>query len=138
MARNRPLLGVGPDNFRWVYGDFAGLTTWDTGGHANSLYFEWLADTGLPGLSLYLWLAWRLVRASVSGLFDRHADSVRVWRLALAASLLTWFLHGVLDYFYEALPTNLAFWLVAGLVLASAESCWRNDRNVAQCALPTM
>jgi len=144
MLRNRPLLGVGPDNFRWVYGDFAGLTTWDTGGHANSLYFEWLADTGLTGLCLYLWLAWRLLHASLSGLLQRHAGSLHppaqfaVWRLALAASLLTWFLHGLLDYFYEPMPTNLAFWLVAGLALASTESARPNDRKLAQCASPLM
>ncbi len=144
MLRNRPLLGVGPDNFRWVYGDFAGLTTWDTGGHANSLYFEWLADTGLTGLCLYLWLAWRLLHASLSGLFQGHAGSLHppaqfaVWRLALAASLLTWFLHGLLDYFYEPLPTNLAFWLVVSLALASTESARPNDRKLARCASPLM
>jgi len=144
MLRNRPLLGVGPDNFRWVYGDFAGLTTWDTGGHANSLYFEWLADTGLTGLCLYMWLAWRLLQASFSGLLQRHAGSLHppaqfaVWRLALAASLLTWFMHGLLDYFYEPMPTNLAFWLVAGLALASTESARPNDRKLARCASPLM
>ncbi len=144
MLRNRPLLGVGPDNFRWVYGDFAGLTTWDTGGHANSLYFEWLADTGLTGLCLYLWLAWRLLHASLSGLLQRHAGSLHppaqfaVWRLALAASLLTWFLHGLLDYFYEPLPTNLAFWLIVSLALASTESARPNDRKLARCASPLM
>src|SRR5262249_46185261 len=68
MARNRPLLGVGPDNFRWVYGDFAGLTTWDTGSHANSLYFEWLADTGLPALAVYVWLCWQLLRPGIDRL----------------------------------------------------------------------
>jgi O-antigen ligase len=137
MARNRPLLGVGPDNFRWVYGDFAGLTTWDTGGHANSLYFEWLADTGVPGLLLYLWLTWRLVRTSFTGLRARPAVTPLVlWRVALAAGLLAWFLHGLLDYFYEPLPTNLAFWLVAGLALAS-HSAWRNSGNLAPCALST-
>lgn len=140
MLRNRPLLGVGPDNFRWVYGDFAGLTTWDTGGHANSLYFEWLADTGLPGFLLYLWLAWRLLRESFYGLARRHQGEggpFAVWRLALAASLLTWFLHGLLDYFYEPLPTNVAFGLVAGLALACAESVRRNAKKVAQCVSPT-
>jgi hypothetical protein len=141
MARNRPLLGVGPDNFRWVYGNFAGLTTWDTGGHANSLYFEWLADTGLPGLFVYMWLAWRLLRVSFTGLRHPHAersiDRLALWRVGLAASLLAWFLHGLLDYFYEPLPTNLAFWLIAGLALAS-QSAWQNARNLAPCALSTM
>jgi O-antigen ligase len=123
MARNRPLVGIGPDNFRWVYGDFAGLSQWDTGSHANSLYFEWLADTGVLGLGLFLWFAWRLLRGSMEGLLRPPArvrsDTWWVWRLALAGSLVAWFLHGLADYFYEPLPTNLAFWLVAAVALAA-------------------
>jgi O-antigen ligase len=139
MARNRPLLGVGPDNFRWVYGDFAGLTTWDTGSHANSVYFEWLADTGLVALGVFVWLSWRLLRRSFSDLelFHRQLSSIWVWRVGLAASLTAWFLHGFFDYFYEPLPTNLAFWLVAGLALAAAEPAWRTGQNVAECESPS-
>jgi len=133
MARNRPLLGVGPDNFRWVYGDFAGLTRWDTGGHANSVYFEWLADTGVVGLGLFIWLVWSLGRGSTRGLFADIPDTRWIWRLALAASLGIWFLHGALDYFYEPLSTNTAFWLVAGLALAAAENARRKPAEVTTC-----
>jgi hypothetical protein len=139
MARNRPLLGVGPDNFRWVYGDFAGLATWDTGSHANSLYFEWLADTGLIALGVFVWLGWRLLRASFGNLraAPRTVGTAWLWRVGLAASLAAWFLHGLFDYFYEPLPTNLAFWLVAGLALAAAEPAWRSGRNVVECGSPS-
>jgi O-antigen ligase len=129
MARNRPVLGVGPDNFRWVYGDFAGISQWDTGVHANSLYFEWLADTGVLGLAAFVWLGWSLLRESASGLLLWRTPAVSgtwwVWRMALLASLGVWFLHGALDYFYEPLPTNLAFWLIAALALSAA----RMDRK---------
>jgi hypothetical protein len=142
MARNRPLLGVGPDNFRWVYGYFAGLTSWDTGSHANSLYFEWLADTGLVALGLFLWLSWRLLRVSFWNLapprVQTNADrTFWVWRLGLAVSLAAWFLHGVFDYFYEPLPTNLAFWFLVGLALAAAETQRRNTWNGAECVSPS-
>jgi O-antigen ligase len=120
MARNRPLLGVGPDNFRWVYGSFAQVKTWDTGAHANSLYFEWLADTGVLGLGAFLWLAGATVMTAARSV--RQVDAHSLWRLGLLASLAAWLLHGTLDYFYEPLSTNAAFWLVAALVLAAAES----------------
>jgi O-antigen ligase len=123
MARDRPLLGIGPDNFRWRYGDYAGVVRWDTGVHANSVYFEWLADTGVPGLAAFLWLAWSLLRESARGLPRRRLPAFSgtwwVWRLALLASLIAWFLHGTLDYFYEPLPANLAFCLMAGLALSA-------------------
>ena len=144
MARNRPLLGVGPDNFRWVYGDFAGLTRWDTGSHANSVYFEWLADTGVVGLGLFIWLVWSLARTSTLGLFSPSMspggrvagipDTRWIWRLTLCASLGIWFLHGTLDYFYEPLSTNAAFWLVAGLSLAAAENARQKPAEETACA----
>ena len=56
IALARPLLGVGPDNFRLVYGDYAGVSVWDSTVHANNLYLEWLADTGLVGFAIFLWL----------------------------------------------------------------------------------
>jgi hypothetical protein len=139
MARNRPLLGVGPDNFRYVYGDFAGLSAWDTGSHANSLYFEWLADTGVVALVLFLALGWRLLREGFSTLTPPLTDRdgmLWVWRLGLAASLTAWFLHGLFDYFYEPLPTNLAFWLVAGLALAAAELSHNRGKGAA-CVSPS-
>lgn len=140
MAASRPLLGVGPDNFRWLYGDYAEVPTWDTGGHANSVYFEFLADTGLLGLGLFLWLAFRMLRSSVASVLTPRngsalaLDSRWIWRLAFAASLCAWFIHGFLDYFYEPLPTNLAFWLVAALALAAAERAGTCERDAAACA----
>jgi len=119
MARNSPILGVGPDTFRWVYGDFAGTSVWDTGGHANSLYFEWLADTGLLGTALFGWLAVQLLRRASRGLRWLD-DGSWPWRLGLLGSLAAWFLHSLVDYFYEPLGTNVAFWLLAALALAAA------------------
>jgi hypothetical protein len=43
-------------------------------------------------------------------------------------------MHGLLDYFYEPLSTNLAFWLVAGLALAAAKQAL----DVAACASRSM
>ena len=37
MWRERPLTGVGPDNFRWLYGPRAGHAVWDTRVFANNL-----------------------------------------------------------------------------------------------------
>lgn len=122
MVADRPLLGVGPDNFRWRYGDYANLDVWNTSIHANNLYLEWLADSGLPGLLAFIWLSWTLLfplgRRLVSGPSD--AD----WRLALGlfCGLVAWYTHGLVDFFYEFTPTYVLFWLLAGLGLRLSES----------------
>jgi O-antigen ligase len=103
-----------------MYGNYLNLSLWDTTIHANSIYFEWLADTGLIGLLAFLWLNWRLMRSAWQGV-QRQADpTLWIWQLALFASLITWFVHGVLDNFYEFAGTYVLFWLIAGLAVNAA------------------
>lgn len=71
MAADRPLLGVGPDNFRLAYGRYTGQDVWDSSVHANNIYLEMLADMGVPGALAFLafaaatlWTAWRALRRS--------------------------------------------------------------------------
>jgi O-antigen ligase len=49
LWRERPLLGVGSDNYRWLYGRRAGRGPADTRVYANNLFLEALATTGLLG-----------------------------------------------------------------------------------------
>ncbi len=123
MALARPLLGVGPDNFRLVYGDYAGVAVWDSTVHANNLYLEWLADTGLVGFAIFLWLNAALVAGAYRRLGRGNPDGPAaaygvVWQLSLLAALTAWYVHGMLDSFYEFTPTFVAFWLIAGLALS--------------------
>jgi hypothetical protein len=115
MAVDRPLLGVGPDNFRLLYGPYAGVDEWDTGIHANNLYIEWLADTGVIGLLVFLWMSVALGREVAHRVTSTPTGVLWLLTLGLAASLLAWYIHGALDYFYEFTPTFVAFWLIAGL-----------------------
>lgn len=116
MAVDRPILGVGPDNFRWQYGAYAGLEEWDTGIHANNLYLEWLAGTGIVGLLAFLWFSWRLARLALAHQSDQAGETTWLLTLGLVAGLLTWYVHGVFDFFYEFTPTYVAFWLLVGLL----------------------
>ncbi len=117
MVQAHPLLGVGPDNFRLVYGRYAGVGEWDRAIHANSIYVEWLADTGVLGFAAFLlslaFLAWHVGRGLQR--VDALARQERSWLLAGSAVLVVWFVHGVLDSFYEFLPTLIPFWMVVGL-----------------------
>ncbi len=129
MFLDRPVFGVGPDNFRWAYGAYAGLAEWDSGIHANNLYIEWLADTGLPGLLLFLWFSWRLARLAMKRLDPAQGNSrsmgkpenEEAWLLSagIAASLVAWYIHGFFDYFFEFTPTYVAFWLLVALLVGS-------------------
>jgi len=108
LFREHPLLGVGPDNFRRLYGPHLGPRAMDDRIHANSLYVETAADLGLLGLLALVVLIATLVVAA------RRVHDVegRAGALAVAAFLL----HGVVDQFLAFTPTLGLFWLAAAFV----------------------
>jgi len=115
--RARPLLGIGPDIFRHMYGPALGLRTWDDRVHTNSLYLELLVGTGVAGLAAFLLLiALALGRAArVLAHFGPNDPTPHWWMvLACAAALLTFLIHGVLDMFLEYTATNVLLWALIG------------------------
>jgi hypothetical protein len=124
MIRSDPVLGVGPGVFRLIYGDVLGWERWDDRIHANDLYLEIAATTGLAGLVCFLVL---VLAVMVRPLRDaaRRVPSARAigqadgWlvRVGLLAALVAFLAHGVVDYFLAFAPTGLLFWVFLGLLL---------------------
>ena len=59
MLGAHPLTGVGPDNFRLIYGRYTTLQDADPRVHSNNMYLEVLAGSGLLGGVVFGWLCWR-------------------------------------------------------------------------------
>ena len=122
LWRRHPWLGVGPDVFRLVYptvlepppgpGRFA-----DTRLHANSLYFETLADLG--GIGIFALAALIVAVASVLRRHVRRRDATGV---ALTIAAVTFFVHGLLDTFFAFTPLGGLFWLLWGSSAALAKT----------------
>ncbi|HSY24011.1 MAG TPA: O-antigen ligase family protein, partial [Polyangiaceae bacterium] len=115
LWRQRPILGIGPDNFRRRYE--AVLSPAPTGQpyeddriHANSLYFETLADLGVAGIAVLAMLGFALVQ-----LARDHAKAGRLLYLACSVGAGSFFVHGALDYFMEFTPLFSLFWVLLGL-----------------------
>jgi O-antigen ligase len=115
LWRRHPLLGVGPDNFRHLYSEVLapqpdGRRFNDERLHANSLYFETLADLGLLGMVPLVLLIVALLQAART-----HAARGQLVALACALSTGTFFVHGVLDTFLAFTPLYGLFWLLVAL-----------------------
>ena len=119
VTRDHPLLGVGPDNFRQVHGRYLGLVTWDTRVHANNVYLEVLAGTGIVGLAAVAWLVmaigaavwqqWRAVSAETLPLFA-----------AAAAAIAAIAVHGLVDSFLAFTSTYVVFAIAIGVMFSPA------------------
>src|SRR5262249_11105044 len=66
MVAAHPLTGVGPDNFRLLYGGYAGLVGADPRTHTNNMYLEVLVGGGIVAFAAFAWLlyeaGWLIVR----------------------------------------------------------------------------
>jgi O-antigen ligase len=123
--REHPLLGLGPDNFRHAHGRYVGLGAGapvDDRMHANSWFFETLANLGLCGVAALAFVAasfWRTGRRALT----RHGRSSPESFLAfgISAALGAYLIHGLFDYFLEFTPTYALLWLLAGMLAALAD-----------------
>lgn len=118
MWTERPLLGFGPDNFRYLYGRYLGLSRWDTRLHANNLYLELLADLGLTGLAMFGWLVVMAILELTRALRQASDELIALWAAGGGGSLLAFLAHGLLDYFLEFTSLYLLFWMNLGLITA--------------------
>ena len=67
MWAERPLVGIGPDQFRHQYGGHLNLEAFDDRIHASSLYLETLVGQGLLGLLALVGLLATLARTVAGG-----------------------------------------------------------------------
>jgi O-antigen ligase len=116
-----PLLGVGPDNFRLLYGPYAGLRNADRRTHSNNMYLEMLVGAGLLGAIAFGWLVWRIARLVAAGVRIATIDDRMTASIGVAAAVGAIGLHGLLDSFLSFTPTYVLIALTLALAHASAQ-----------------
>ncbi len=119
ISAEHPLLGIGPDNYRHVYGRYLGLATWDTRVHANNTYLEALVGMGVVGLVAVAWLGVAMFRA-IWKMWPRVPDADVPLFASAAAACLAIAVHGLVDSFFTFTPTYVIFALTAGLMFSPA------------------
>ena len=110
----RPLLGIGLDNFRLRYGEALqeGMGQWNPDIHANNWYIETLVSGGLLGaLPFFAWV----ILLGISMVRELGFRNASLWQVAIATGLIAYFIHGLLDYFLMFNDTGILFWLLTGL-----------------------
>ena len=118
IVRAHPLLGVGPDNFRLVYGEYAGLPEFDTRLHSNNMYLEMLVGGGIIGGVAFAWLC-----ASALMVFARAVREARPEMTMAVAGVTAGgaaiALHGIVDSFLSFTGTYVLIAITLGLAAAS-------------------
>jgi len=119
MVRAHPFLGVGPDNFHLVYGEYVGLPDFDTRIHTNNMYLEMLVGGGILGGLAFGWLCVRAFGAFRRAV-RRAGPTMSSAAAGVAAAGVAIGLHGLVDSFLSFTGTYVLISVTLGLAVASA------------------
>ena len=119
IARDRPVAGIGPDNFRHTYGRHLGLVAWDVRVHANNSYIEVLAGMGAIGVIALGWLLFAALRSGTRSVIDASDARLPIVAASFAACVAI-AMHALVDSFLTFTPTYTVFAVAAGLLFPPA------------------
>jgi hypothetical protein len=119
LLATRPLVGVGPDNYRLLYGEHAGLSTFDRRVHANNMYIEMLVGGGIIGGAAFAWLCWAAARQLAAAVRASRGTALEPAVGAIAAATLAIGLHGLVDSFLSFTATYILIAVTLGLLSAT-------------------
>ncbi|MGL6279127.1 MAG: O-antigen ligase family protein [Gaiella sp.] len=111
IAADHPLGGVGVGSFKRAYAERTGLPLRDPRkGASHTTPITVVAETGVVGLALFLWLVAAALRGALSGLGAGFTSRVS---FAVGLTLLAIFVHSL---FYSAFLEDPMTWALLGLV----------------------
>ena len=113
-----PVLGVGPDNYRLIYGQYAGIPNFDERVHSNNMYIEVLVGGGLVGGLVFGWFCWRACRRVVRPVFRPSDPRLATLAAAVCAAAAAIAVHGLADSFLGFTGTYISIAVVLGLAVA--------------------
>jgi len=118
MIRDRPILGIGPGNnaFNLIYPTYQ--QTKFTALSAYSILLEIAVETGLIGLSCFLWL---LVITFNQGFQQLHRYRERLnhdgfWLVGAIAGMVGMLAHGLVDTVWYRPQVSMLWWLLVAIV----------------------
>lgn len=140
MFEKRPVLGWGPGTYQFVYAPFqrsedSTIITTNFGdlGNAHSEYIGPLAESGLPGMLLFIALALLVLKTGVDLWKKAPTREMRLMALGLTLGYITYFTHGLLNNFLDTDKASVPFWgMMAMLVSLDAFYSKENGKNPAK------
>lgn len=113
QMRNNPLFGAGLGHF----GGAVAKRHYNTI-YVDNYYMKTLAEMGLLGLTMFLWLISDTVRQGYRAMKILSSPGLKFMAMGMFAGLLAIILHNGVENIFEIPYLNSYFWLITGLLLA--------------------
>ncbi len=132
MFLDKPLIGFGPGTYQFFYGnyqvhsDFNYNSTYSGDkGHAHSEYLNYLSETGIFGLIVFLISIFVVCRTAIRLLYRNVDKQIKQMVMVLFMALITFYIHSFFNGFIEsdkmAMPVFAAMAAIAVLDLKSKQ-----------------
>ena len=119
MGKDRPLLGVGLDNFLYQYPKYMLADAWAEPNisHPHNILLDFWTRLGILGVVAAGWLQVTFWRAALRLYLRAASPKVKAIAAGLMASMVDFLVHGLLDNSFFLIDLALVFWLTYGLVM---------------------
>jgi O-antigen ligase len=125
MFHQKPVTGWGPGTYQFFYAPFQRSenltiisTNFGDGGNAHSEYLGPLAESGIPGLTLFSLAIVVMFYRGFSN-YRKIADKeLRIIYISALLGLVTYFIHGFLNNYLDTDKAAVPVWGIAGLIAA--------------------
>jgi O-antigen ligase len=132
MFEDKPVLGFGPGTYQFFYGnyqvrkDMTHISTYSgSKGHAHSEYLNYLSETGLPGLIIFVSLLLSAFYTAVKLIYRLPNGFEKDMTYCLLLGLITFIIHGFFNGFIEfdklAMPVFVAMAGITALAIRETD-----------------
>ena len=125
MFNKKPLLGYGPGTYMFQYGQFqkyserSGISTnFAEGGGSHSEYLGPLSEQGILGPVTFILILAVLLQKTSSFLKICKNRNTRILTKGLVLGLVTYIIHGGLNYFLDTEKLSVPFWGFIACIVA--------------------
>ena len=125
MFQERPVVGWGPGTYQFVYApfqlseDFTIITTqFGDMGNAHSEYLGPLSESGLPGMLLFMTLAFFTIYTGTRLFYKGSSPEIKLLALGITLGFVTYFVHGLFNNFLDTDKASVPFWSMMAILVA--------------------
>ncbi len=119
MIRDHPILGVGMDNFLYLYRSryiLPDAVAEPNLSHPHNLVLNFWLQMGILGLAAILWILFELARRWLSLWKSKLAPWERAALAGIAGAMIDMVAHGMVDNSYFLVDLAFFFWLAVGII----------------------
>ena len=114
IIKDYPTFGSGLNTYSLVSQRY----TAGWGGYPHNSYIQLVSETGIIGISIFLWMLIVLFRCSLRAMKKIEVQSQKILLLGCSAGLLGFLIHSFFDTSFYSVQLGSLLWVTIGLVVA--------------------